>query len=525
MRAADPPAADKAEGQASLAASVAMRGLARSAVWNATGFGVVGSVNVFLVAFALRHVTVGEYGAFALAGSATSLLTLLGFGLSMSVVRAVAMEETSAEQHVRDRARRDIATAHAAYVALGAVAMLAAIVLVMLLPHFIRVVDSGQTVLADSLLLIGAANAVTIGTSALPGVARGRRNFRLIAMATIAGAALNAIVTVGTISRLGILALAVATLAASALTPLILAVWIWRDVHWFRFRPIRPRWVDVRPVLGYAAPLLAISVASRVVTATDALVLGVLATTAVVALYRVGAVVPNGLISLLFTGYDVAFPALAGSTGARTQEDVCAFLTRVFGFLAGLVFCLVALFRRDIVQVLMGRPSELAATILMLFCVVWVINASVHGVSLLLIARARQRRFAGLIAAEAVANLVLTVVLVLLVGPLGAVLATVVTMAVSMWVIFPLLVHGELERGAVSIVFKHGIMSSVVGAALAALVFLATDRLVEPRFHLLAAGAMAVVITAGAGLALLRSADGHLIRAAFARDARREVLS
>ncbi|HVS50321.1 MAG TPA: hypothetical protein VHJ99_15665, partial [Candidatus Dormibacteraeota bacterium] len=60
-----------------MAASVAVRGLARSAVWNATGFGVVGSVNVFLVAFALRHVTVGEYGAFALAGSATSLLTLL----------------------------------------------------------------------------------------------------------------------------------------------------------------------------------------------------------------------------------------------------------------------------------------------------------------------------------------------------------------------------------------------------------------------------------------------------------------
>jgi len=523
MRAVRAPTADEA--QAGVAASSAIRGLARNALWNAMGFGVVGVINVFLIAFALRHVTVGEYGAFALASSATGLLTLIGFGLSMSVVRAVAREQTSVEQPVRDSARRDTATAHAAYVALGGLAMLASIVLVVLLPNFIRVVDSGKTVLADSLLLIGAANAVTIGTSALLGIVRGRRKFQLVAVATIAGAGLNAFITVVTISRLGILALGFAALGASVLTPLILALWIWRNVRWFRFRPIRPRWTDIRPVLGYAAPLLAISVASRVVTTTDALILGVLTTTAVVALYRVGAVVPNGLISLVFTGYDVAFPALAGSTNARTQEDVSAFLTRVFGFLAGLVFSVVALFRGDIVQVLMGRPSELAATILMLFCAIWVINTSVHGVSLLLIARARQKRFAGLVVAEAVANLVLTVVLVLLIGPLGAVLATLVTMAVSLWLVFPLLVQGELRKGTMGTIFRQGIVASLAGASLAALIFLATERLVGPSLHLPVAGAMTIVITTGVGLALLRSSDGRLMRAAFARDARREALS
>jgi O-antigen/teichoic acid export membrane protein len=522
MKAVRAPAAG--EPQAAAAASAAIRGLARSAVWNATGFGVVGLINVVLVAFVLRHVTVGEYGTYALASSATSLLGLIGFGLSMSVVRAVAREQTSVEQPVRDGARRDTATAHAAYLALGGLAMLASIVLVMLLPKFIRVVDSGEAVLSDSLMLIGAANAVTISTSALLGIVRGRRKFQLVAVATIAGAVLNALVIVGTISRLGILALGVAAFAASVLTPGILAVWIRRNVRWFRFRPVRPRWADIRPVLGYAAPLLAISVASRVVTTTDALVLGVLATTAVVALYRVGAVVPNGLISLLFTGYDVAFPALAGSGEARTQEDVCAFLTRVFGFLAGLVFTVVALFRADIVQVMMGRPSTFAATILMVFCSIWIINTSVHGVSLLLIARARQRRFAGLVVAEAAANLVLTVVLVLVIGPIGAVLATLVTMAISLWVVFPFLAQGELRKGAMGTIFKHGIVASLAGASLAAFIFLATERLVGQSLHLPVAGAMTAVIAVGVGFALLRSGDGRLMRAAFAHDAKRESL-
>ena len=79
---------------------------------------------------------------------------------------------------------------------------------------------------------------------------------------------------------------------------------------------------------SFSAPLLLLSVAGQLISATDLVVVGAVATAASVGLYRAGSVVPSQAIVLLFTGYDTVYPHLAGTTDHVGQEDATGFSPR-----------------------------------------------------------------------------------------------------------------------------------------------------------------------------------------------------
>jgi O-antigen/teichoic acid export membrane protein len=431
-------------------------------------------VALFVLSYALHSIGAADYGLFYLATTTVGILTILDFGLSMTVVRSTAQVDEDFDDTSRTAARTNVLVAYSSYLMLGLVIMVVTIPLLVILPAVLHIPSGKRAVFQQTLALESLATAVIMVVATLRGIARGRRNFRLVALAVMANAGVNLVVVIFAIGRLGVVSLALADLTAALVPLLLLGQWIKREVPWFRFHPGRPRMRELRHVTGFAVPLIIFSVFGRVVNSTDALVIGAFATTAVVGIYRSGSVVPNGLVSLLFNGYDVIFPSLARAVDPREQEDVTRFLTRVFAYAGGVIFTLLALFREQVVVLLAGRSSDLAANVLLVFCFVWLVNISIHGLHLLLIARARQRRLAVLIAVELVFNLILTVILVRSIGPLGAAIATLVAIALSNWLAFPVLFRHELSRGVGKTLVGDGIMPTALGAAMALAGFWAT---------------------------------------------------
>jgi O-antigen/teichoic acid export membrane protein len=184
--------------------------------------------------------------------------------------------------------------------------------------------------------------------------------------------------------------------------------------------PAKPKRADLRRVALFTLPLLVLSVGGQLIAATDLLVIGALSTAAAVAFYRVGSLAPNQLIAVAYTGFDSIFPSLSASPSLEEQESTICFLTRVMSYGAGVAFAEVVMLRSDVVTLIVGHSDHLATTVLIVFSGIWIANIPVHGLALLLIARGRQRTFVPLVAAEAVANVALTIAFVYAFGPVGA---------------------------------------------------------------------------------------------------------
>lgn len=418
-------------------------GVGRNTLWQYANLLASSLAGLFLLAFSLRRLGVAAYGLFALAFVVIGILGVVDFGLRMSVVRAAARDTDSFPADQRAQARNDIEAAHFAYGSFGVAAAVASAAAGLVVYLTSRGLPAREN-LPATIVLIGLFVGLSLGTSVYSGILVGRRQFHVPAVGALLGTAVEVAIVVVTIDRLRLLALGLGLLAGVVVSQWYPAWWLRRHEPWFRLIPRVHRWSAVRRVAAFAAPLLVLSVAGQLISATDLLVVGAVATASSVGLYKAGNTVPNQAISLLFTGFDTTYPNLAGSSDAVGQERAVRFLTRVTSFVGGAMFATLVLLRTDVVRLVLGRPSPLAESVLIVFCGVWLANIPTHGLSLLLVARHRQRILVPLVAAEATANVALTVPLTLWMGPIGAAVATLVTIVVSNLIVLPYLVRHDL---------------------------------------------------------------------------------
>ena len=240
--------------------------------------------------------------------------------------------------------------------------------------------------LPAAIVLIGLSVGLSLGTSAFNGILIGRRQFRVPSVGGVLGTIAELVIVVLTIDQLRLVALGLGLLANVVVSQAYSAWWLRRYETWFRLFPRPHQWVEVRRVAVFAAPLIVIPLAGQVVPATDLAVVGAVATAGAVGLYQAGSAIPAGVITMLFTGFDTVYPHLAGTVDSSGQAVAVRFLTRVAAFIGGAVFATLILLRTDVVRVMLGRPSALAESVLIVFCGIWLANIPAHGPALLLIA-------------------------------------------------------------------------------------------------------------------------------------------
>ncbi len=480
-------------------------GIGRGIAWRYAGQAVSAVGGLFLVAFAFRRLGASTYGGYALVVTVLGLLGTVNYGFNMSVVRAAASDNPSFSPEETAQARRDVQVANSAYGVMGGIAVLISVASIPALIT-VRSRNAGNTyALPITVGLVGLSVGLSLATSAYTGLPTGRRQFHVPAIAGILGVTVNIAVVVAMLGWLGLPALGLGLVANALVNTVFPAAWLKLREPWFHLLPGRVRWTEVRRVGSFALPLLVISVYGQVIAATDLVVVGAVATAAAVAFYKVGHLAPTQAVSWLFNGYDTIFPYLAASRDKSDQEAATLFLTRIASYVTGSAFCTMALLRADVVTVLIGHRTVLAEEVFLVFCGVWLVNIPVHGLMLLLIARGRQSVFIPLVAAEAFANLALTVVFAIVLGPIGAALATLVTVVVTNVIVLPVLVRKEFISMTSWRIAGNGLACCGIGGAVAAAAVVPVLALGPGWTRIVAGFGAAGAAGAFAGLLLLGS--------------------
>ncbi len=488
-------------------------GYGRGVGWTYLSLLLTGGSTFFLAAWSVRRIGTAQYGLFALVTSLTALLTVFDYALGLTVQRAGARIGKGKEPSAGDQNRDTVHAAHGAYVLLGS-AGVALTAVICAVAAVVR--PAGRPYLLQTVGLLGVATSLQLGTAALPAVALACRRFSLRSGATVVGVAVRVTTALVAVGRFGVAGLALAQLLGVVAERLMLAGLVRRRIAWFALRPRVPDRLTLRGVSQNALPLLLISMSGQLFAVSDLVAVGVLVGASAVGLYQVSSLVPCYVAAALVVGYNVVFPSLAGSDDMAGQEQATAFLTRLFSYVGGLGLALIALLRSDVIDILLGQPNELAEELLLVLCAMSLTNLMVHGLASLLIARGRQRLMARAVAVEVPVNIVLTVVLVMAFGAVGAAAGTLVTASLMNFVLLPLVSRGEFGQPALWITVRNGVAPAVTGVAVALLAAQAGRLTVSPVLSLLLAAIVAGLVGLGAGLVFLGPSGRRTVREAFA---------
>lgn len=484
----------------------AISGLGRGIGWTYVQLGSTAAAGLVTAGLVLHELGPADFGVYALIVAASAFVKTLGLSLGRSVVRSAARQHSILDDD-RENARRELTTAHSVYVFVGCAAALLLAAFAFALPGFVGYAGGRRAAVVETTLLIGLSLGISLATSTLTGLATGRRDFRAPAIASASAAVVSVAAVLVLVGRVGLVSLGVAELLSVTVNTGLLWRWARRHAQWFRLRPHRVGPTQAKHVMWAAMPLVLLGVGGQLIATTDLFILGFSFSPAIVGLYRMGSLLPNQAIALLYQGYDVVLPALAGSDDRVVQEQTVAFMTRVSCFTGGVGLGTMALLRNDLVLLFNGHPSHLASSVLLLFCAIWLTTLVAHGVGLLLIARGRQRRFVWPALFEVLANGVGTLVLVHVVGAIGAAAATLVVLGITHVLVLPFIARRELSDSR-RILVVDGWLTVAGGIAVAAGAFLVVSWMPASAARILAGGSVAGILGTVIG-GLLLGADGR----------------
>lgn len=491
-----------------------LEGVGRDIGWTYISVIATGVTALLLPMYAIRRTSAADYGTFALLVAATSVVAPVEAGLGLVGRRSAAIHASLKDSSSAEADQPDLIALKRLFVLLGWVAVGATLVAATFL-SLAALVDGPVVSLT---CLLGASVALNAWTGAEQAVLIGRREFRTTATAAAAGAALTIVLLPVGVASLGIVGLAVAALAGTALHRGLLFLGAHRSCSWLP-QTLDPRG-DRTPMSALARsalPLVLIGVGGYVVATTDVFVIGATASAAAVGLYRVASLLPTQVASVIFRGYDAVFPSLAANLPYQ-QEEASRFLTKGFSYLSGVVFGVVILHRGALVRLLTGDQSVFASEILVLFCLIWIVNLAAHGLALLLIARGEQKSFLPLVLTEAAANLILSVILARRFGPVGAAWATLVTLFISNALLLPRITRKRLDFSAMAMVLRVGLGSAVAGMLIAAAVSVGVRNAVSSTtMSLVISAFLATVLSVLVGWVVASTQDRCAAAALFRR--------
>jgi len=485
-----------------------LHGIGRHAAWTGLQLAAGALGQVAVAAVAVRRMGAGEFGQAALVLAVGGLVAVVDVGLGASVVRTIASRR---EDHDASRAsvQQEVRAAQGIYV------MLAFLVMVATLAgsSWAGLVEEPFTD-PGTIGFVGAGVMAFVLGAPVVAVATGRRDFRSIAVTNSVGAVVNVSIVYAASSALGSTSVGIGYFVGTSIQRLLLAKHVRRTVPWLSYRPARPRWNTAQPILAYSAPLVLTAAASQLVSASDLVVLSIFSTATAVGLYRLGGALPTWSAGALYRVYDVAFPALLRARTELEQIVALRLLTRFASLAAGTGFGFLAFERVAVVRVVAGDVGPLASDVLAIFAIIWALNAPAHGLALLLTARARHHFLAVVVVGEAVVNIGLSVVLVARWGPIGAALATLVTLLISNLLVLPALATSRVAESW-SLVYIEGLRFVAVGASIAAVAVGGAGLVAEGLARMAVGALLATALLPAIGVAMTKPEDRGRLQSVF----------
>jgi O-antigen/teichoic acid export membrane protein len=379
------------------------------------------------------------YGIWVLVASFALYLELLELGFGK-----VAPKEVAGAAALGDdaRVRASIATAFWILAALGAVALLVALLVAAVFPALFDIDPGLRTAAQILVLLILVDLAVSIPLDTFGGVLMGLQRFDLLnwtLVTVVVGQAIawSLVILLGG----GLVWLGVVTVALSLggqLARYVLARGLVANVS------LSPRRIDrslLRPFTGLSVWFAILDLAAIVLLRLDVLVVGLAVGVAAAGIYAVGQRLTLVLDLLIVPVTKAFFPhsahLSAGEDLAGLRRSLL-FGTRMSLAIAAPIALALALLAGSILDVWVGEGFDEAATVIVLLAAAATVTALTRTGLMMLQGTGRVRVPAMITGAEAALNLALSLVLVATMGLAGVALGTLIaTVVVNLGIFYP----------------------------------------------------------------------------------------
>ena len=397
-------------------------------------------LGIGLMPFTIRHLGASEYGLWMLVASLTYYFQLLDLGYGSGLVRHVADADARGDV---DGVNRILSTFVVVYAGLGLAAGIGTIALMLwAVPRFPHLspedIRRGQWVLA----MIGIRTALGFPMTVFGAATTARQRFALNNAVAIVIALANGAVTYLVLATgHGLLTLVACT---SALGLASYGAYAWTARRAFPELRIRPSSFSrglVRDVTTFSIYLFIIDIAIQIGFNLDNVVVGAALGTSAVAVYAVTLRLADYQRQLCnqFNGF--LFPIvvrLRASGGLEALQTMLIEGTRIALVLVTGVTIGVIGFGRPLLVRWMGPAFEAGAVPLYVLALTGVVLVGQGPLGNILLGTGRHRLVAFVSLAEAIANLVLSVVLVRRFGLLGVAIGTAVPIAIAnLFVLLP----------------------------------------------------------------------------------------
>lgn len=421
------------------------------------------------------------YGLWVFIGSITIFVALLDLGVGPSVVRFGAHARgAQTPEEISSLASVGLVV----YAVIGAVSVLAGIVLAVVVPYLISIPSDlvGPARAATLLVVAGVAARFPLGL--FNNLLLGQQRYDIVNLGNLTGLVVYFVLVAAILPwHGGIVLLATITLVATLVRLSAPLLWLRRELPFLKLRRAFVSRGRVRGLIAFSWHNFLIHLSAKVAYSSDVIVVGIVLGAKAAALYGVPSRV-FGLVMGLGTGAtDLLYPAFAELEGAEARERQRHLLLSGLrlGMALMLLLALPLVFIPDqLIYGWIGPGWGPSSAVLALLGLVLIVHQPAQLLSQYLMARGLQPRLSTILLAVVGANLVLSIFLARGVGIWGVALATLVTESAAAIVLIPHLVRrssGPTYR-AMGRAAARPVLPSLLAAVL---VFAIFSRWFDPR--------------------------------------------
>jgi O-antigen/teichoic acid export membrane protein len=477
--------------------------------WAQMGWGVVWGI--VMVPLYLRYLGKSDYGIWLLIHAVVGYYGLIDLGVHGSVVRHVSRYLGLGDE----RSLREVFnTALAVQAATGVLALLVSTVLAAVLPRIEGFAASEYPQAGTLLLLVGATTATTFVGSAFRGALAASERFDLVnAVRMLSMLVLNlghlAVLAAGG----GLVGMAWVLLAVSLCEKPVLAVLAVSKVPGLRISPALVRRSRVFEIFEYGFHAFAVNAGEKLRLFTDSVVIGAFLQAEAIATFRIGSRPLQFLTNFVRGISRVLTPAFSRAEALEARRvRLLVIGTRATVLVATLGCLLLALAGDRLLTVWLGPGYEDSVPLLMLLIPGYLVETGLAPTGSALLGSNRYRVVSRISILEGLANLGLSLALIVPFGLVGVALGTMVPMLVTRLFILPYFACREVGLGLwrfMGRVWGPVAVPVAVGGAIGIAI-----RLALPETDLVSAAVLTGGIVLGYGLAALvvaRFTDDELL--------------
>jgi len=421
--------------------AIRMRRLIPSSGWSLGGNAVIAVYSFLLVGFLLRTVGPESFAPWAAAVALLGYLSLLDAGLSATTTRnaahAAAGDATALEQ---------IRVANGLFAGLAVGAVLLGILGAFVVPRLLGLTGPAALDAGIVTAILSIDFSIVLVSAGWLGIARGYHRFDLIFACNVVHAIVGGIVVLALIGTLGMVGAAIGQVAGRLASRTVLAIALRRNLPWFHPVPGIPRRAQARALWVFSLPVFALQLATQLGVGTDVIIVGLVSGAEAVGLYAAGSQLVRSVAYLVLPALSVLLPTLSRATFENALSTVRQIPTLVVmaGILGAATFGGLASEAAPIMQLWTGQQPPLSIGVLTAYSAVFVLITPVQVLILALIATGRHTLIGGVVLVESLLNIVLSVALAQLIGPIGVALGTLIMVSIDDGFVIPILASRRL---------------------------------------------------------------------------------